>query len=109
MQEREKSREMEKTVETQPVVSDDTPKQEKFQISISDPKIEENKVRSLYDALLNQKKKNSEDTIPSYRQFVKYIESQTKNTRNKHGCTHVTYVIALKDGSVRFTVAAKKT
>jgi hypothetical protein len=81
---------------------------EAVRISISDPKAEEEKVRMLYDALLRIKGPNAKETPPSYRQFEKYIATQTCGIREKCGCSKVAFTIALEDDAIRFTAAAEK-
>jgi hypothetical protein len=77
-------------------------------ISISDPKTEEEKVRQLYDALVDLKGKESRQTPISYQQFAKYIATQTSGIQKKHGCTKVAFTIALDEDAIRFTAAAEK-
>ena len=85
------------------------PVQETFRISLSNPGMEEEKVRSLYDALLQYKNVNAEKLSLSFQQFEKYIATQTKNIRNHKGCSSVTYIIALEGDVVRFTATAEKS
>jgi len=87
--------------------SDETSSGEKFKISLSDPKIEQDKVRDLYNALCLIKKEGSDKLTLPYQQFEKYIESRTHNFRNKYGCDRVAYIIALEGGKVRFTAAVE--
>jgi hypothetical protein len=81
---------------------------EQFRISITDPKAEEDKVRSLYDALTRLKEEeNSEESPAPFPQFAKFIAAQTHDIRNKYGCVSVAYVIAMEEGAIRFTAAAE--
>ncbi len=75
-------------------------------ISISDPQIEEDKVKRLYHALLNIKGANIPQTSLSYGQFAKYIATQTHAIREKYRCPAVTFTVALEEDAVRFTAAA---
>ena len=77
-----------------------------IRISISDPKAEEEKVRSLYDALLRMRKADSQEAHLSYQQFAKYIATQTHGIREKYGCSKVAFTIALEEDAIRFTAAA---
>jgi hypothetical protein len=79
---------------------------EAVQISISDPKIEEEKVRLLYDSLIRMRKADSQEAHLSYQQFAKYIATQTHGIREKYGCSKVAFTIALEEDSIRFTAAA---
>ncbi len=81
---------------------------EKFRISLSDPKLEEGKVKSLYDALKQYKKANAEEISISFQQFEKYIDTQTQNIRSHKDCPCVTYTVSLVEGIVRFTATAEK-
>jgi hypothetical protein len=81
---------------------------EAFQISISDPKEEEEKIRLLYNELLRLKKSDSKDTPLSYQQFSKYIATQTHRIQSKHGCFHVVFTMALEEDAIRFTASAEK-
>ena len=80
---------------------------EAIRISLSDPKIEKDKVRFLYDALLRLKKANSQEVPLSYQQFAKYIASQTTGIQEKYGCSKVSFSIALEEDAIRFKAAAE--
>ena len=79
---------------------------EMVQISIADPKAEEEKVRTLYDSLMRLKKSESQETNLSYQQFAKYIATQTHGIREKYGCSKVAFTIAMEEDAIRFTAAA---
>jgi hypothetical protein len=83
------------------------PPAEHIRISISDPKIEEEKVRQLYDALIHIKSKETQQTPISYQQFAKYIATQTLGIQKRHGCTKVAFTIALDEDAIRFTASAE--
>jgi hypothetical protein len=76
-------------------------------ISISDPENEEKKVQLLYRALLETKKANSREAPISYRQFAKYIATQTHVLREKYGCSAVAFTVAFEEDAVRFTASAE--
>lgn len=80
---------------------------EAVRVSISDPKVEEEKVRLLYEALLLIKGAENQETHISYPQFVKYIATQTKGLREKYGCSGVAFTIALENNAIRFTAMAE--
>ena len=84
------------------------PSMETFCVSLSNPESEGAKVRNLYDALLNYRRKNSENITFAYPQFEKYIKAQTQNIRKDKGCSCVTYTVSLEGDIVRFTAAADK-
>jgi hypothetical protein len=79
---------------------------EAIRISISDPAVEEEKVRQLYDVLMHLKKQGAKETPVSYQQFAKYITTQTLGLRKKYGCSKVAFTIALDENALRFTAAA---
>jgi hypothetical protein len=96
-----------------PSKSDTTPSpsdrsKDAVRISIADPKAEEEKVRTLYDALVRIRSVNAKETPPSYQQFANYIATQTRSIREKYGCSQVAFTIALEDDAIRFTAAAEK-
>jgi hypothetical protein len=76
-------------------------------ISIADPKTEEDKVRKLYEALLQIKGIEKQKTLFSYPQFAEYLAIQTRCIREKYGCTKVAFTIALENGAIRFTAVAE--
>jgi len=108
-QKQERGQEEKKAPRTSSEVTSKKPVLEKFRISLSDPKVEGDKVRNLYDALLHYKKTNSEDLPLAYQQFEKYIDAQTQNICKDKGCDCVTYVIELEGDVVRFTATAEKS
>jgi hypothetical protein len=107
-------RELDLTAESEPVSRPGPPPQsskapaEAIRISISDPKVEEEKVRQLYDVLMHLKRKDTLETPISYQQFAKYIATQTLGLRKKYGCTRVAFTIALDEDALRFTAAADR-
>ena len=112
MMERENSEELAKEARAQ-TLSDaaakpaDLPPAE-IQVSITNPEKEEDKVRQLYNALLQIRGKNSVNTPGlSFEQFVKYISTKTDGIRVKYGCTRVLFKIKLEENAIRFTAAAE--
>jgi hypothetical protein len=105
-------REMDLASGVEAVPKKDTPSQsskapaEAIRISISDPKVEEEKVRQLYDVLMHLKRRDTQETAISYQQFAKYIATQTLGLRKKYGCARVAFTIALDEDALRFTAAA---
>jgi hypothetical protein len=78
-----------------------------IRIAVSDPKAEDNKVRELYDALLQLKGADSQPIQLSYPQFAAYISAQTRSIREKYGCSAVAFTIALEEDAIRFTAVAE--
>jgi hypothetical protein len=79
---------------------------EAVRISISDPEVEGEKVQLLYDELLRLRRTDSQKSPLSYRQFAKYIATQTLSIRKKYRCSQVAFTISLEEDAIRFTAAA---
>ncbi len=76
------------------------------QMSISDPDIEQEKIKKLYQALVGMWAATARQTNLTYDQFAKYIAARTQNIRQKYLCPAVTFMIALEEDTVRFTASA---
>ena len=85
------------------------PPAKEMRISLSDPREEEDKVKYLYETLTHLKKGDGKDFAMPYPQFSKYIATQTREIREKHGCDKVAYIIAMDEGAIRFTAIAEKS
>jgi hypothetical protein len=87
------------------------PAEHGISVAITDPGKEEEKVRSLYDALLQIRSRGAKDAPDvSYQQFAKYIESQTRGIRAKSGCASVIFTLAVREDAIKFMArAGKKT
>jgi hypothetical protein len=90
-------------------ISRENAPEEKLRLSLSDPNEEEDKIKSLYDALLHHNQKHPGKLSFSYQQFSRFLAEQTRNIRKKHGCTRVTYSVVLDGDVIRFTAAADKS
>lgn len=77
-------------------------------ISISDPKADEQKIQQLYDALLRIRGTDTKEPVLSFRQFAKYIATQTQGIRDRNNCSAVAFTIALEEDAIRFTATAEK-
>jgi hypothetical protein len=106
------NREMDLAARGEPIAKAGAPSQspkapaEAIRISIADPKVEEEKVRQLYDVLMHLKRKETQEAPLSYQQFAKYIATQTLGLRKKYGCARVAFTISLDEDALRFTAAA---
>jgi hypothetical protein len=82
--------------------------QSRISVAITDPKLEDEKVRQLYEALLRMRGENVRD-LPdiSYQQFAKYLTTQTQGFRQKHHCARVVFTVALEENAVKFTATAE--
>ena len=75
-------------------------------ITLSNPDREEDKVRKLYEGLVDMSTKGAKQPPISYPQFVKYIATQTKNIQQKFGCSAVVFNVALERDAIKFTARA---
>lgn len=75
-------------------------------ISLSNPDREEDKVRKLYEGLVDMSAKGAKQPPISYPQFLKYIATQTKNIQQKFGCSAVVFNVALERDAIKFTARA---
>ncbi len=77
-------------------------------VVIHDPESEEDKVRALYQALVDiTHKKPGQNPPVSYDQFLKFISTQTKSLQQKFGCSAVAFNLALEKDAVKFTARAE--
>jgi hypothetical protein len=76
-------------------------------ISISEPEVEEQKIKQLYNEFIRIKGGETNESPLSYQQFAKYITTQTRSIRERHNCSAVTFAIALEEDVIRFTAAAE--
>ena len=92
-----------------PASSQSRKRDKTVRVSISDPAREQNKIRELYQALLDLQGSGKKKAALSYEQFSKYIATQTHSLRQKYGCVRVAFTLTVVDDAVRFTAAADKT
>jgi hypothetical protein len=79
-----------------------------IQVSITNPETEQDKVRQLFDALLQiRKNQQTEESNFTFEKFASYIGTQTDGIRVKYGCTRVLFKIKLEENAIRFTAAAE--
>jgi len=79
-----------------------------MKVVIHDPESEGDKVRTLYQALVDMTHKGSGQKPPvSYDQFLKFISTQTKNLQQKFGCSAVSFNLGLEKDAVKFTARAE--
>ncbi len=77
-------------------------------VSIADPEAEDEKVRSLYQALVSTGREQAKETatVP-YSQFAKYIANKMQTIKNKYGCTKVRFLITIEEEAIRFIASAE--
>jgi hypothetical protein len=81
---------------------------EAFKVACSNPDAEHETVRTLFNAMMEAKKKAgeavSESSFDSFRSFVK---KKTDQIRKDYGCHAVEYSVEVQDGQVRLKAKAK--
>jgi hypothetical protein len=80
-----------------------------FAIACSDPKQEKEKVQTLYNALVEAKKKSGEEITGNFSSFSSFVSKKTQQLRKEHGCKSVEYTVELEGGQVRLKAKAKTT
>lgn len=80
-----------------------------FTIQCSDVATEREKVQSLFNALLEAKRKSGEDTAKSgsLESFEKFVKAKTDQIRSQYGCELVEYSVETQGGHVRLKARAK--
>ena len=109
LRDKEMGKESRKEASAQIPSPEAVPSAKEMRISLSDPREEEDKVKHLYDTLTQLNKVESKEFSMPYPQFADYIATQTRKIREKHGCEKVAYIIAMDEGTIRFTATAEKS
>jgi hypothetical protein len=74
--------------------------------SFNDPAREEDKLRGLYDSLVEARRELGEDAIP-FQRFADLVQAQVQQLKES-GNAEVAFRVAVKDGKVNFTARALK-
>jgi hypothetical protein len=74
--------------------------------AFSDPMREMDKLHTLYDSLMEARRKLGEDVVPFHR-FAALVKDQVAKHKSS-GAGEVAFRVAVKDGKVNFTVKASK-
>jgi hypothetical protein len=74
--------------------------------SFTDPLREQDKLRDLYDSLVEARRELGEDPLP-FHKFADLVKGQVKKLRES-GSAEVAFRVAVKDGKVNFTARALK-
>jgi hypothetical protein len=84
------------------------PPRMQLRVSISDPSVEEDKIRRMYDAMVELRGQRGDQTsaVP-YQQFARYVAAQTANIQGKFGCRSVQFAISMDQDAIRFTARAE--
>ena len=82
---------------------------EGFTVACSDVGKERGKVESLFQALMEAKKKAGEDVKKSgnLESFEKFVKNKTAEIRKQYGCEAVEYSVEMQGGKVKLTAKAK--
>jgi hypothetical protein len=82
---------------------------EPFTVQCSDTTSEKDKVQSLFQALVEAKKKNGEalGNNASLDSFSAFVAKKTQQLRKQYGCQSVEYSVEMTDGHVKLKAKAK--
>ena len=79
-----------------------------FKVHCSDVEAEPAAVRSLFDAMMEAKKKAGQAADPnSFESFKAFVKKKTAQIRAESGCPGVEYSVEVKDGKVQLKAKAK--
>jgi hypothetical protein len=86
-----------------------SPGDNQIHVSLTDPVMEEGKVRQLYEGLVRMRGTRAQEALRiTYPQFAKYITNQTRDIRDRFKCSSVMFTVALEDDAIKFTAKAEK-
>jgi hypothetical protein len=85
----------------------ETPGDQPFSIQCSDAAAESEKVKSLYKALTEAKKKSGEKVSGNLDSFAAFVKKKTSEIRKEHGCETVVYSVEMQGGQVKLKAKAK--
>jgi hypothetical protein len=74
--------------------------------TFTDPLRESDKLRGLYDKLVEARREIGQDNVPFHR-FAELVRSQVRTMKDS-GCPEVAFRVAMKEGKVAFTARALK-
>lgn len=83
------------------------PAEEPLRIECSDVKAEQDRVKKLYIALTEAKKKAGEQVTGNLDSFSSFVEKKTSQIRKQYGCHSVEYTVEMQDGQVKLKAKAK--
>jgi len=79
-----------------------------FRVACADADAEHDKVRSLYQALLDARQKNGEMApAAAFESFQGFVKKKTEQIRKDYGCHAVEYSVEMQDGQVKLKAKAK--
>jgi hypothetical protein len=79
-----------------------------FRIQCADPEKETNKVRALFDAMVEAKKRAGEksNAAGSFESFQSFVKKKTEQIRKEQKCGSVEYSVEIEKGQVRLKAKA---
>jgi hypothetical protein len=78
-----------------------------FTVQGADAAAEREKVASLYNALIDAKKKAGEKVSGNLDSFASFVHKKTAEIRKQHGCEKVVYSVEVQNGQVKLKAKAK--
>jgi hypothetical protein len=97
----------EEALEEQPAAGEAKP----FTVHCSDADSEHEKVQSLFDAMVEARKKSGDAAAAAanFDSFKAFVKKKTEQIRKDYGCHAVEYSVELEGGQVRLKAKAKTT
>jgi len=79
-----------------------------FRIECSDPEAEKEKVRALFDAMVEAKKRAGEkpNATGTFESFQTFVKKKTEQIRNEQKCGSVEYSVEIEKGQVKLKAKA---
>lgn len=79
-----------------------------FSVHCSDPDAEHDKVQSLFNAMMEARKKAGDTAAAaSLDSFKSFVKKKTEQIRKEYGCHSVEYSVEMENGQVRLKARAK--
>lgn len=88
----------------------DVPEEQPFRVACSDADAEHDRVKALYDAMMDAKRKAGEavaNNPASFDSFRTFVKKKTDQIRKDYGCHAVEYSVEMQDGQVKLKAKAK--
>jgi hypothetical protein len=84
------------------------PSDEPFKVACSNVAAEPESVKSLFNAMMEARKKAGQPVDPnSFESFKKFVAGKTDQIRKEYGCHAVEYSVEMQDGQVKLKAKAK--
>jgi len=92
---------------TADVATGATAEEKPFSMQCVDARTEREKVRKLYLALTEAKKKSGEAVSGNLESFSSFVQKKTEQIRKQYGCEAVEYTVEMQNGHVKLKAKAK--